>query len=410
MLQECKWAATSSKSNLPVGQRCLACATALAKCCPFESWDETLHRVGADPAYKEEIMLAVQIEKKKAERTWPAESYLRHVESGYVVEYGLVFFNEKQYEERFGHKPVEAGLVVEQVQLEPHSKPSSGVLLREAPSAEGTKIKLFHSFAGELSTVVVNGSESLRQALASETQQRYEQGFGGKVNKALQKAQSSAPLVSDVPGMRAQWLESQKKKQEEAEERKALTEPVAVASDAESDKEDAESEEHVVDHVQQATWLPDSKGKGKWNKPVQTGKDRRAAGSQLAMSLVKNKFAEKARSRASSVAGSAVSGAGPRPGDSVSVAGESVASTKRRYGLPKLSPKEKYTKKAKEWIESIDISAVLEGTSVGQDAYRATETLKALERHRGTCAESVLLQSHVDIAVLAEARTRINLP
>ena len=155
--------------------------------------------------------MALQIEKKVAERSWPAENFSRRCQTGYPVESVMLFLTEKQYQVRFGHRPCEAGLCLEQVQFEPHAKPTSGVLLRGSGAGEGSKIKVVHGFLGDLSTLMFDGSAALRPGLAQQTQQRFEQAGASKVTKSLQKALSTAPFLKDIAGMRAAWLKEREK-------------------------------------------------------------------------------------------------------------------------------------------------------------------------------------------------------
>ena len=69
----------------------------------------------------------------------------------------------------------------------------------------------------------------------------------------------------------------------------------------------------------------------------------------------------------------------------------------------KESSSEKYTRKAREWLEDISVSEALEGASVGRMIGWAGETKKALMRHRGRCADHVYLESHIEAATVAEA-------
>ena len=405
VMQDAKWAATSSKSG-PVGQRCLACATAVARACPFEQWDDVLARCSVGQDYKDEIMMAVKIFKHEAERPWPAEGLTKHAESGYSVETPMIFFSEAAFLEKFGHRPSEAGLSLEQVQLEQNSKPTTGVLLREAPSKDGIRIRVFNSFVGDIHTELCNGAEALRPGLALQTLSRYEQGVTGKAGKAVLKAAQAAPLVSDLPRLRATWQESEKRQKEEEEQRRKLLEPAAV-EDEEVRAEDAkDSEEEIVDHVQPKAVIPDD-GKKRRRKDQGVSATTKLAKDVKPLEMAKTfplaLKASTARPPATLPSGSTA--AASACGDQCSRASDYSVKTKKS-GQPKESPGEKYSRKAREWLDELNITSGLEGTlkeSPKKLAWQATETLKALERHRGTCPESVLLQSHIKAAEEIEA-------
>ena len=80
----------------------------------------------------------------------------------------------------------------------------------------------------------------------------------------------------------------------------------------------------------------------------------------------------------------------------------SAATTRGAPSGKKPSPGERATKKAGEWVEDMSVTAALEGEKQGVNLYGARETMKALTRHRGTCSEGVILQSHIDLVALAE--------
>ena len=272
LTQDVAWASSSSKTGIPLGQRCLHCAEAVSRAYPFQEWNEICSQCDASASFKAEVAEAVRIWRKQSEQTWPCESFSRHIQSGYSVEAEAMFWPERLFEDTYGFKPAEAGLAVEALVLEPHGKPVTGVFLQETDAAKPVRVKVFSTFLGDMDVKVLDGKEALRPGLAAEMQTRLEAPVGNKWTKGVQALQKNKfPHASEVRQLRKEWLDKQRRREEEKAQVAALTQPiVGNASDqlAEEDEagvkeEPSESEDEPVDHVGKTSLLYEAKPKAK---------------------------------------------------------------------------------------------------------------------------------------------------
>ena len=371
---------------MALGQRCLNCAEAVGKAYPYRTWADIMASCDADDTFKSEVLTAVSIHKKEGSIDWPVEHYSRHVQSGYVIETPMLFLTDSQFQDKFGFPPAEANLQFVSLQLDQSGKAVPGILLRQGPE-EGTHLKVFNTFMGDVNTLVCDGNAALRPGVAAEVQAHYEASTG-KQGKLLQKA-NTMPHLGDVQSMRVEHLEKLKAQREQKEALAALTVPVPAVKEEgaegklEVKEETEESEDEAIDHVAPQSTLPGLQG-GKFGQRRQKPQ---GAGKKDMKIRVRGK--------------TCFAGSSAAPSSAVSQA----TSAKTAVKAGKKSLAEKYTDKAKEKIAQIDkdIKAGLEGGSVGRDKWGGQETLKALLRHRGECSESVMLKEHIELAEITEA-------
>ena len=366
---------------------------------------------------KQEVMTVLKLwdEKDKSSREFQIQDYDREILAGLSVERLFRFYTLTQFEDKFHCKPQDVGLAVESLPIGPDatsSKAVPGVLLKDDDS-DGLRVRGFYTLQGALSTSIFDGQQQLRAQQAEEIAAWYEGDWRKAMPKSLTKFPHELTSIHSLPGKVSAWREAEEKRKEalkeklEAEQQLLVPVEIAVAPEpaevaAAEESSDSDSDAvvmHVTPSLLQGPFPKDSKnskkpakGQGKGQKKkCQKESQKEPKKKSVALGLGDNLTTPPPKGKSAACRETL--------GDSVSVSGASTYSqgSSRKGKTP--------AAKAAEWLATLDIVGILEGTKLGKDIWGAEQTLESMKKvddkgalMAGSTAEQIMLQAHLDLA------------
>ena len=359
----------------------------------------------ASESFKMQVRQAVAVWEGAA-RTFQEQNYTHTAFTGYEVIREYTMYSVAEFQAAYGCSPQVAGLVVETLH-DDHGRSFSGVLLQN--DTPGLQVRSFHRVGESLADLLQTPKKQLREAQASDFARVWYDDSLKLLPKGLAQP-GKAVLMSQVPRLAKEGLEAQERRKQEAERLAEMaagssldtTGQVGAPIKAEPEEESEEDEDLVDEAVVEAPLLQSQlKGRGKGAR----GKAKAKAKGKAHMMKDKTKPAspQRALGKAASSPTKRFGFSALRSKTAHSAQGGAKSSTSSGKGQ-RLSPRGEILKKAREWIDVLDVSKMLSGKALGHKCWQAGCTLDSLLlTHKGDEA-TLRLAAHLDIANLAKDR------
>ena len=352
-------------------------------------------KMEASSAFASEVHDAIAVYYKEKEGQFEQQSYVHEVLTGWTVEKTFLWLTSTEFEQTYKVKPEALGIAVEQLAIGT-AKPQPGILLRDTSEGAGVRVRGFWTIQGALGTERFKGATQVRPDQGREIAEWHQSQEHRGVPKALLDPKvHKGPGLADIPKLLAKHQEDQELEEERLKAQASLlanpsvvpaeeAAPVQqVAVETKEEVEEVESEgDDIIEHIpSQSKVLQRAEGKGR-GKGKKSRKGRGKKGQGRGAEALPRAPAETALDAAS-----VISGVTRLSGDS--------------EGTMQL-PADKAASKARSWVTTIDVGAMLDGKNHGRDLWGAQQSLEAMEKKQGVTAESILLRSHLDVANLAK--------